>query len=203
MVITFTMAVPLALLYLGRNVKAQAYCNLGDIRSFEAIVMPICALLFLLSLVIYGLAQALPCLSFISVPTALALKEIAGGNMSLDAFDNIPFPMSGFELTLYGGLALILFWQISAIGWLANPLYWCSALLFSQQKYKGAAIVSVLAVVVGGIGTTLAFHYMLPTGSSPYSSFALQSMLPGFWLWFSAPIMMATSSVLCLFRAAN
>ena len=177
--------------------------NLADTRSLKAIVMPIRALLFLLSLAIYCLVQALPCLSFISVPTELALKEIATGDMSLDSFGNTPIPMSGFELTMYGGLALILFWQIAAIGWLANPLYWCSAVLFSRQQYKSAAIASVLAVFVGGIGTTLAFHYMLPTGSSPYSRFALQEMLPGFWLWLTAPTILTISSVLCLVRATN
>lgn len=162
--------------------------------------MPIRALLFLLSLAIYGLAQVLPCLSFVSVPTELALKESAAGNMSLDTFDDTLIAMSGFELTMYGGLALLLFWQKAAIGWLANPAYWCSAVLFSRQRYRSAAIISVLAVIAGGIGTTLAFHYTLPTGSSPYSSFALKGILPGFWLWLMAPVLLVLSSVLCLFR---
>ena len=165
--------------------------------------MPIRALLFLLSLAVYALVQALPCLTFLSVPTELALEEIAADNMRLDTFDNSLVAMGGFELTMYGGLALLLFWQIAAIGWLANPLYWCAAVLFSCQRYKSAAIASVLAVVVGGIGTTLAFHYTLPTGSSPYSSFALQGMLPGFWLWLTAPVMLAIAAVLCLVRATN
>lgn len=165
----------------------------------NAIVMPIRALLFLLSLAVYGVAQALPCLSFISVPTELALEETAAGKMSLDTFDDALVSMSGFELTMYGGLALLLFWQVAAIGWLANPAYWCSAVLFSRQRYKSAAIASVLAVIVGGIGTTSAYHYNLPTGS-PYSSLALQSVLPGFWLWLTAPITIAIASVLCLVR---
>ncbi len=101
------------------------YRNLDDPRPLEAIVMPIRALIFLLSLTIYGLAQALPCLSFTSVPTKLTFEEAAAGNMSLDTFDDTLIPMSGFELTIYGGLALLLFWQIAAIGWLANPIYWC------------------------------------------------------------------------------
>lgn len=165
--------------------------------------MPIRALIFLLSLAIYGLAQALPCLSFISVPTELALEEIAAGNMSLETFDEALITMSGFELTISGGLALLLFWQVAAIGWLANPIYWCSAVLFSRQQYKGAAIAAVLAVVVGGAGTILAFHYALPAGSSPYASLALQRMLPGFWLWLTAPVMLILSSVLCLVRPIN
>lgn len=142
--------------------------------------MPTQALLLLLSLAIYGVVQALPCLSFISAPTEFALKEIAQGKISLDTFDNTLITMSSWKLTISGGLALLLFWQTAAIGWLANPIYWSSVVLFSRQQYKSAAILSVLAVVVGGVGTTLAFYYTLPAGSSSYSSLTLQYILPDF-----------------------
>ncbi|MGB3789388.1 MAG: hypothetical protein WA949_15360 [Phormidesmis sp.] len=158
------------------------------------------ALLFLLSLIVYGLAQALPCLSFIAIPTELALEEINAGNMSLDTFDKTPITMNGLKLTTYGALALLLFWQIAAVGWLANPIYWCAAVLFSRRQYRSAAIAAVLSVIVGGIGTYLAFYYPLPAGSTPYSSLALQQMRPGFWLWLTAPVMLALSSIFCLVR---
>ncbi len=165
--------------------------------------MSIRALLFLLSLIVYGLAQVLPCLSFVAVPTGLALEEINAGNMSLDTFDEAPITMNGLELTTYGALALLLFWQIGAVGWLANPVYWCAAVLFGRRQYRRAAITAVLAAVIGGIGTNLAFHYALPTGSSPYAAFALQQMLPGFWLWLTAPAVLTLSSIFCLVRPTS
>ena len=193
---------PFFLLHHWLDAAAQAYRNLSDNQPIEKIIMIIRAL-FLLSLAAYGLAHALPCLGFLSVPTDTTLAEVAAGNMTLDAFNNDIFPMNGLELTMYGAIALLLFWQVAAVGWLANPLYLGSILLFNRRQYLSGALVAMLAAIVGGAGTTLAFQFPLPTGSSPYSSFALQQMLPGFWLWLSAPLLLAFASMLCLFRSAN
>jgi hypothetical protein len=193
---------PFFLLHHSLDAAAQAYRNLDANQPIKKTIMVI-QTLFLLSLAAYGLAHALPCLGFLSVPTETALAEAAAGNMTLDAFNGDIVTMNGLELTMYGAIALLLFWQVAAVGWLANPLYFGAVVLFNRQRYLSGALVAVLAAIVGGVGTTLAFQFPLPTGSSPYSSFALQHVLPGFWLWLSAPVLLAVTSLLCLFRSAN
>jgi hypothetical protein len=79
-------------------------------------------ILFLgLSLFLYGVAQALPCLLFNVVPI-----DAAGGGLS---DPNNVYAMKGIELTFFGMIGL-LFLQIPAIGWFANPLYWLGCITF-------------------------------------------------------------------------
>jgi hypothetical protein len=89
-------------------------------------------ILFLgLSLFLYGVAQALPCLLFNVVPI-----DAAGGGLS---DPNNVYAMKGIELTFFGMIGL-LFLQIPAIGWFANPLYWLGCITFLMQRYRFSAI---------------------------------------------------------------
>jgi len=149
-----------------------------------------------LSLLLYGLAQALPCLLFNIV--ARSGHEANAPTGALNAYgypDNI-FDMSGLELTIAGFLGLI-FGQLLAIGWLANPLYWASCVLLLRQQDQIAAIAAVVAVGLGFAGTMLAFGWRLPNGSSPYTQLALAQLLPGFWVWLAAPAVVAIGAGCC------
>jgi hypothetical protein len=94
--------------------------------------------------------------------------------------------MRGIEVTAWGVLGL-LFLQIPAIGWLANPLYWFSCISFVQKKYKFSMVSALIATTVGFTGTISAYWLALPNGSSPDSQILLSKLLLGFWLWLAAP----------------
>ena len=94
--------------------------------------------------------------------------------------------MRGIEVTAWGILGL-LFLQIPAIGWLANPLYWLSCGFFVNKKYKLSIASTLTAIIVGFIGTISAYWFALPNGSSPDSQIILTKLLLGFWLWLAAP----------------
>jgi hypothetical protein len=94
--------------------------------------------------------------------------------------------MRGIEVTAWGVLGL-LFLQIPAIGWLANPLYWFSCVSFVQKKYKLSIVSALIATIVGFIGTISAYWFALPNGSRPDSQILLSKLLLGFWLWLAAP----------------
>ena len=155
----------------------------------------------LLSFVLYGLAMVLPCLSFAAQPTEFALQEIEAGVITGDSIGLGLVTMNGFELTFWG--VIVLAFEVGAVGWFANPIYWGAALLFSRHRYKGAALVAGAAVVVGGFGTLLAFRYVLPAGSTPYLQLALQHLLVGFWLWLAAPASLAITAANRWFRIAE
>jgi hypothetical protein len=94
--------------------------------------------------------------------------------------------MKGAEVTAWGVLGL-LFLQVPAIGWLANPIYWFSCGLFAQKKYKFSIAAAFISIIVGFAGTISAYWLTLPNGSNPYSHLLLIKLLPGFWLWLAAP----------------
>lgn len=94
--------------------------------------------------------------------------------------------MRGIEVTAWGILGL-LFLQIPAIGWLANPLYWLSCVSFVKKKYQLSKATALAAIIVGFIGTISAYWFALPNGSSPDSQILLTNLLVGFWLWIAAP----------------
>ena len=94
--------------------------------------------------------------------------------------------MRGIEVTAWGVLGL-LFLQIPAIGWLANPLYWLSCLFFVKKKYQFSIASTLTAIIVGFLGTISAYWFALPNGSSPDSQILLTKLLLGFWLWLAAP----------------
>jgi hypothetical protein len=94
--------------------------------------------------------------------------------------------MRGIEVTAWGILGL-LFLQIPAIGWLANPLYWFSCVSFVKKKYQLSIAAALAAIIVGFIGTISAYWFALPNGSRPDSQILLTKLLLGFWLWLAAP----------------
>ena len=131
--------------------------------------------LFLLgvSLSLYMMGLIFPALAF----------EIVNYKTS---YSGVMVNMRGIEVTAWGVLGL-LFLQIPAIGWLANPLYWFSCISFVQKKYKFSIASALIATIVGLIGTISAYWFGLPNGSSPDSQLLLSKLLLGFWLWLAAP----------------
>lgn len=145
-----------------------------------------------LSLFLYGIALALPCLLFNVVTT-----EAVGVNPS---DPNDVYAMRGIELTFLGIIGL-LFLQIPAIGWLANPIYWLCCITFMMQRYRFSAIAGMAAVLIGFGGTFAAFWFNLPADSGGVSEFALNNLLLGFWLWLAAPGLIALVSGFRLLQA--
>jgi hypothetical protein len=131
--------------------------------------------LFLLgiSLCLYMMGLVFPALAF----------EIVNYKTS---HSGVMIDMRGIEVTAWGVLGL-LFLQIPAIGWLANPLYWFSCVSFVQKKYKFSIVSALIATIVGFIGTISAYWFALPNGSRPDSQILLSKLLLGFWLWLAAP----------------
>lgn len=141
-----------------------------------------------LSLLLYGIALALPCLLFNVVPIAPA--GITATHV---------YTMKGAELTALGIFGL-LFLQIPAIGWLANPVYWLCCILFMRQQYKFSAIAGFASVVIGFGGTLSAFWFTLPADSGGIAKFVLNKPLFGFWLWLAAPGLLALISMFRLVK---
>lgn len=77
-----------------------------------------------LSLLLYGIALARPCLLFNMVPIDSAAVNPPD--------PNDVYAMKGIELTFWGIIGL-LFLQIPAIGWLANPIYWLCCITFMER----------------------------------------------------------------------
>jgi hypothetical protein len=136
-----------------------------------------------LSLFLYGIALTLPCLLFEIVPRELSIDHLK----DYGSF----YEMNGLEVTGWGILGL-LFLQIPALGWLANPVYWLSCIFFVRQQYKFSAI--------GFGGTLSAFWFNLPNGSNLFSVLALHKLLAGFWVWLSAPGLLGLISVFYLVK---
>ncbi|MEQ9621606.1 hypothetical protein [Coleofasciculus chthonoplastes] len=144
-----------------------------------------------LSLFLYGIALALPCLLFNVVPT---------DSVGVSPSDpNDVYAMKGIELTFFGIIGL-LFLQIPAIGWFANPLYWLCCITFIMQRYRFSAIAGIAAVLIGFGGTFSAFWFKLPADSGGVSEFALNQLLLGFWLWLAAPGLIALVSIIGLLK---
>ncbi len=138
-----------------------------------------------LSLFLYGTALALPCLLFNVVPT-----DSVGVS---PADPNDVYAMKGIELTFFGIIGL-LFLQIPATGWFANPIYWLCCITFMMQRYRFSAIAGIAAVLIGFGGTFSAFWFNLPADSGGVSELALNNFLLGFWLWLAAPGLIALAS---------
>ena len=130
-------------------------------------------LLLGLSLCLYTMGLIFPALAF----------EIINYKTS---YSGIMVDMRGIEVTAWGVLGL-LFLQIPAIGWLANPLYWLACVYFARKKYMLSLTSALIAIIVGFIGTISAYWFALPNGSSPDSQILLIKLLLGFWLWLAAP----------------
>lgn len=144
-----------------------------------------------LSLFLYGIALALPCLLFEIVPREISIEHLK----DYGSF----YEMKGLEVTAWGILGL-LFLQIPALGWLANPAYWLSCIFFVRQQYKFSAITSLTASAIGFGGTLSAFWFNLPNGSNPFSALALHKLLAGFWVWLGAPGLLGLISVFYLVK---
>ena len=143
-----------------------------------------------LSLLLYGIAMALPCLLFKIVP----IDPLIVPNPQ-----NYNYTMRGFELTFFGIFGLM-FLQITALGWLANPIYWISCFFFTYRKYKISAIMGTTAVAIGFSGTLLGFQYKLPSSEGLPPNALISSFLPGFWVWLAAPGLLALVSLFYLLK---
>lgn len=144
-----------------------------------------------LSLFLYGIALALPCLLFNVVPL---------DSVGVSPSDpNDIYAMKGIELTFFGIIGL-LFLQIPAIGWLANPIYWLCCATFVMQRYQFSAIAGIAAILIGFSGTFSAFWFNLPADSGGVSELALNQLLLGFWLWLAAPGLLSLISIIRLFK---
>jgi hypothetical protein len=131
--------------------------------------------LFLLgiSLWLYGMGLIFPALAF----------DVVNYKTS---HSSVMIDMKGIEVTAWGILGL-LFLQIPAIGWLANPLYWVSCIFFVRKKYLFSIASALTAILLGFTDTISAYWFALPNGSSPDSQILLTKLLLGFWLWLAAP----------------
>ncbi|WP_008312030.1 hypothetical protein [Leptolyngbya sp. PCC 6406] len=144
-----------------------------------------------LSLFLYGIALALPCLLFNVVPT-----DSIG---VIPSDPNDVYAMKGIELTFLGIIGL-LFLQIPAIAWFANPLYWLCCITFMIKRYRFSAITGIVAILIGFGGTFSAFWFNLPADSGGVSELALSQFLFGFWLWLVAPSVIALASIIGLLK---
>lgn len=138
-----------------------------------------------LSLFLYGAGLALPCLLFNVVPI-----DSVGGSPSDPS--NV-YAMKGIELTFFGIIGL-LFLQVPAIGWFANPIYWLSCTMFMLQRYRFSTMAGIAAVLIGFGGTFSGFWFNLPADSGGVSELSLNKFLLGFWLWLAAPGLIALAS---------
>jgi uncharacterized protein YqgC (DUF456 family) len=118
-------------------------------------------------------AYAIPCLRFV-----------------VDNGRGIEF--TGIELTVGGSLGLI-FLLLPSIGCFATPLWVASCFFFLNKQYRRSLRLSVAAIIVGFLGTSLAFWIPLPTGSGP-DEMVLSHFLHGFWIWLAAPALIASAS---------
>lgn len=150
-----------------------------------------------LAVLFYSLAIALPCLHFNIVASPGHEANAPTGVLTPYGYPDNVYDMSGGELTIAGLFGLI-FLQLPAIGWLANPLFWAGCFFLVRQQYQTAIIASLLAVFIGFVGTLLAFWWRLPNGSNPFTQLALAQLLPGFWLWLAAPTAIAVGAGLRL-----
>lgn len=151
-------------------------------------------LLLGVSLFLYGIALALPCLLFNVVP----IDSVEGSPSN----PNDVYAMRGIELTFFGIIGL-LFLQIPAIGWFANPLYWLCCITFMMRHYRFSAIAGMAAVLIGFGGTLSAFWFNLPADSGGVSELALSQFLLGFWLWLAAPGLITLVSTISLLNKAS
>lgn len=147
-----------------------------------------------LSLFLYGMALALPCLLFNVVP----IDSVGASHSD----PNDIYAMRGIELTFFGIIGL-LFLKIPAIGWFANPLYWLSCIMFMLRRCRFSAIAGMAAILIGFGGTFSAFWFNLPADSGGVSELALSQFLLGFWLWLAAPGLIALVSIIGLSKKAS
>lgn len=153
-----------------------------------------------LSLLLYGIALSLPCLLFDIVPKpGVSEPNLPTGKLNAYGYPDNIYHMTGIELTIAGIFGL-LFLQIPAVYWLANPTYWLSCIFFVRQQYSFSAISALTAIILGFVGTVSAFWFRLPNGSSPFTDLALNRLLPGFWLWLTAPALLAFISLFRLLQ---
>jgi hypothetical protein len=131
-------------------------------------------------------------LFFLGVSLSLYIIGLILPALTFEIINNKTLPsgimvdMRGIEVTAWGILGL-LFLQIPAIGWLANPFYWLSCKFFAKKKYLFSMATALAAIIVGLLGTISAYWFALPNGSRPDSQILLTKLLMGFWFWLAAP----------------
>lgn len=144
-----------------------------------------------LSLLIYGIAMSLPALSFKIVDST---SKGANNNPELATLPNHITTMTGAELTVVGFFGLMFLVIPAVIGWLANPVYWSSCLLFLRRQYKSSTSAALISISLGFLGTISTFWVSIPNGVNP-SKLVLSKLHSGFWLWLAAPGAIALLSI--------
>lgn len=144
-------------------------------------------LLPLVSIAIFVMSLTQPAVSFekICKDSNTRKVEIAGlYKQPLGVIDE----MSGIEILALGGFG-VLFAQIGAIGWLANPLYFY--LLFQILKGKPARnLLMIICLVLGIISLPITnmTPFLADEGGACYFSASRPEL--GFWLWLFSMVLL-------------
>ena len=106
--------------------------------------------------------------------------------------------MFGAQALLEGPLAVL----IGQLSWLANPLWLLAVLLVLLSRFKGAAILSVLAFAVGNHAWAL-FGREIPGDEGGVTKLYLTSLHPGFYLWLLSFLILAVGALIARSRTAQ
>jgi hypothetical protein len=85
--------------------------------------------------------------------------------------------------------------------WLANVGFLLACVLFFRLQYKAAFWTATASVLLGFSLTQIGKHFPIPWDEAGLTKQYIDMTLMGFWLWLSAPALIAVSSAL-LYKAA-
>ena len=105
----------------------------------------------------------------------------------------------GLALLESGPFALI-FALPTGGAWLANVGFLLACVLFFRLQYKAAFWTATVSVVLGFSLTQFGKHFPVPWDEAGLTKQYIDKTLMGFWLWLSAPALIAVSSL--LYKAA-
>lgn len=148
-------------------------------------------ILLFLSLALYICCLFFPAVEFERVSAIMGPLQVAGvGNEASGPLES----MRGCELLVYGPFGL-LFGQLGALGWLANPLYFTCVLVPLVEKdngyFKWLSMVA-LSFALASLFLTNWFPLVADEGSVVHRS-AVNPLL-GYWLWLLAIVLICVFS---------